>query len=268
MPAQIPPRAPAAGAPAARSHSAPATAVDGGARADQLQRLIELLQSGEGGVLEQPVAGARLGHNSACNSLTVLQFSDGPPITSPGVHEVGELERLAVQLLRQHVVPAEAPEPEPEPEGDSGDTPAWLVRAAEHVEQLRLQAPPSGAQPPPAVEPEPPAALPAGWVCGYSAEHGAHYYYNVELRRTQWESPIAGAAEPAAPPPAAAPPAFDSIQLSEAGSFHAWAGEAGAQQRAAAEASAAAHAAADQSLGALVQDLLRRDIEELGMYIT
>ena len=69
-------------------------------------------------------------------------------------------------------------------------------------------------------------------------------------------------------PPAAAPPAFDSIQLSEAGSFHAWAGEAGAQQRAAAEASAAAHAAADQSLGALVQDLLRRDIEELGMYIT
>ena len=124
------------------------------------------------------------------------------------------------------------------------------------------------AQPPPAGEPEPPAALPAGWVCGYSAEHGAHYYYNVELRRTQWESPIAGAAEPAAPPPAAAPPAFDSIQLSEAGSFHAWAGEAGAQQRAAAEASAAAHAAADQSLGALVQDLLRRDIEELGMYIT
>ena len=196
-----------------------------------------------------------------------MQFSDGPPITSPGVHEVGELERLAVQLLRQHVVPAE-PAPEPEPEGDSGDTPAWLVRAAEHVEQLRLQAPPSGAQPPPAGEPEPPAALPAGWVCGYSAEHGAHYYYNVELRRTQWESPIAGAAEPAAPPPAAAPPAFDSIQLSEAGSFHAWAGEAGAQQRAAAEASAAAHAAADQSLGALVQDLLRRDIEELGMYIT
>ena len=62
--------------------------------------------------------------------------------------------------------------------------------------------------------------------------------------------------------------AFDSIQLSEAGSFRAWAGEAGAQQRAAAEASAAAHAAADQSLGALVQDLLRRDIEELGMYIT
>ena len=249
MPAQIPPRAPAAGAPAARSHSAPApaTAVDGGARADQLQRLIELLQSGEGGVPEQPIAG---------------------------VHEVGELERLAVQLLRQHVVPAEAPEPEPEPEGDS-DTPAWLVRAAEHVEQLRLQAPPSGAQPPPAGEPEPPAALPAGWVCGYSAEHGAHYYYNVELRRTQWESPIAGAAEPAAPPPAAAPPAFDSIQLSEAGSFHAWAGEAGAQQRAAAEAeeflrrgAAAAHAAADQSLGALVQDLLRRDIEELGMYIT
>ena len=230
------------GAPAARSHSAPApaAAVDGGARADQLQRLIELLQSG----------GRRSG---AANC---------------GVHEVGELERLAVQLLRQHVVPAEAPEPEPEPEGDSGDTPAWLVRAAEHVEQLRLQAPPSGAQPPPAGEPEPPAALPAGWVCGYSAEHGAHYYYNVELRRTQWESPIAGAAEPAAPPPAAAPPAFDSIQLSEAGSFHAWAGEAGAQQRAAAEASAAAHAAADQSLGALVQDLLRRDIEELGLYIT
>ena len=248
MPAQIPPRAPpATGAPVSRSRSAPApapaTAVDGGGRADQLQRLIELLQSGEGGgVPEQPIAG---------------------------VHEVGELERLAVQLLRQHVVPAEpAPEPEPEPEGDSGDTPAWLVRAAEHVEQLRLQAPPSGAQPPPAGEPEPPAALPAGWVCGYSAEHGAHYYYNVELRRTQWESPIAGAAEPAAPPPAAAPPAFDSIQLSEAGSFHAWAGEAGAQQRAAAEASAAAHAAADQSLGALVQDLLRRDIEELGMYIT
>ena len=203
MPAQIPPRAPpATGAPVSRSRSAPApapaTAVDGGGRADQLQRLIELLQSGEGGgVPEQPIAG---------------------------VHEVGELERLAVQLLRQHVVPAEAPEPEPEPEGDSGDTPAWLVRAAEHVEQLRLQAPPSGAQPPPAGEPEPPAALPAGWVCGYSAEHGAHYYYNVELRRTQWESPIAGAAEPAAPPPAAAPPAFDSIQLSEAGSFHAWAG--------------------------------------------
>ena len=244
MPSQTTVRAPAAGAPAARSHSAPApaTAIDGGARADQLQRLIELLQSGEGGVPEQPIAG---------------------------VHEVGELERLAVQLLRQHVVPAEAPEPEPEPEGDSGDTPAWLVRAAEHVEQLRLQAPPSGAQPPPAGEPEPPAALPAGWVCGYSAEHGAHYYYNVELRRTQWESPIAGAAEPAAAaPPAAPPPAFDSIQLSEAGSFHAWAGEAGAQQRAAAEASAAAHAAADQSLGALVQDLLRRDIEELGMYIT
>ena len=32
--------------------------------------------------------------------------------------------------------------------------PAWLGRAAEHVEQLRLQAPPSGAQPPPAGEPE------------------------------------------------------------------------------------------------------------------
>ena len=48
------------------------------------------------------------------------------------------------------------------------------------------------------------APLPAGWTCGWAAEHGAWYYCNAALNVTQWEPPAVAAAAAAAAPSAPA----------------------------------------------------------------
>ena len=198
-------RAAAQGAPV-RSRSAPApapaTAVDGGGRADPAPRRAAPVGRG-GGVPEQPIAG---------------------------VHEVGELERLAVRAF----APARRP-------GRGSRAGAGSRRATVATRRLGWCAPPSmssscgyrrrrrraasaGRRPTP-------AALPAGWVADTRLS-------TARTTTTMWSCVARGGSRPsrerrsrgAAAGGGAA--AFD-LQLSEAGSFHAWAGEAGAQRAAA-----------------------------------
>jgi len=51
--------------------------------------------------------------------------------------------------------------------------------------------------------------LPDGWRKQYSSEHGAHYYYNKETKKTQWTLPKADSspdADEVPPPPRGKPP--------------------------------------------------------------